>query len=108
MATAYSPEDAISCSLCMDIFNDPRNLPCGHTFCLQCLQDHINAHLDVNNKTFMCPHCRHVVNIPDHNQPAATYANQFPCAVALVSAIEAVKHLKLRELPSWYFIKSLY
>ena len=28
----------LECSVCLQVFQDPRNLPCGHTFCLQCIQ----------------------------------------------------------------------
>ena len=28
----------LECSICLQVFQDPRNLPCGHTFCLQCIQ----------------------------------------------------------------------
>ncbi|UHB41758.1 RNF8 [Macrobrachium rosenbergii nudivirus] len=30
--------DEISCTICMEIFTDPRTLGCGHTYCLECLQ----------------------------------------------------------------------
>ena len=30
--------DTIKCHLCGRVFNDPRILPCFHTFCFQCLQ----------------------------------------------------------------------
>ena len=28
----------LGCSMCLQIYQDPRILPCGHTFCLSCLQ----------------------------------------------------------------------
>ena len=28
----------LECSICLQVFQDPRNLPCGHTFCLRCIQ----------------------------------------------------------------------
>ena len=28
----------LECSICLQIFQDARSLPCGHTFCLQCIQ----------------------------------------------------------------------
>ena len=31
-------DEAAECSICAKLFQDPRNLPCGHTFCLQCRQ----------------------------------------------------------------------
>ncbi|XP_078257082.1 E3 ubiquitin/ISG15 ligase TRIM25-like isoform X2 [Rhinoraja longicauda] len=60
MATAdlSSLEQQLSCSICLEVFSDPVNLPCGHTFCLHCIQktwDH-NSLSSVN----MCPQCRAV------------------------------------------------
>ena len=30
-------EEECICSLCLDIFDQPRLLPCGHAFCTSCL-----------------------------------------------------------------------
>jgi tripartite motif-containing protein 2/3 len=30
-------QTAVECGICLDIYTDPRVLPCGHTFCLGCL-----------------------------------------------------------------------
>ena len=32
----------LECSICLQVFQDPRMLPCGHTFCLQCIQRNNN------------------------------------------------------------------
>ncbi len=39
------------CPICLNIFNLPIVLLCGHTYCRKCLTDHINH----SNK---CPMCR--------------------------------------------------
>ncbi|XP_062372893.1 E3 ubiquitin-protein ligase TRIM47 [Sardina pilchardus] len=31
-------EDELTCPVCLDLFRDPHQLPCGHNFCLPCLQ----------------------------------------------------------------------
>ncbi|XP_056156866.1 LON peptidase N-terminal domain and RING finger protein 3-like isoform X2 [Lampris incognitus] len=41
----------LECSLCMRLFHEPVTTPCGHTFCLQCLE----RCLDHNPK---CPLCK--------------------------------------------------
>ena len=44
-------ENLISCAICLDYFNDPRILPCSHTFCLRCIQKTAAS----NRGRFECP-----------------------------------------------------
>lgn len=37
------------CSVCVNDLHDPRMLPCGHTFCMECITQF---------KSLLCPHCR--------------------------------------------------
>ena len=39
----------MECSICLQVYQDPRNLPCGHTFCLECLKSTQNP---------LCPLCK--------------------------------------------------
>ena len=43
----------IECDLCLDVFTDPRILPCGHTFCFQCL-----CKVDAASDDRICIVCR--------------------------------------------------
>ena len=52
---------AMECSLCLEKFQDPRNLPCGHTFCDQCLQKLVKSS---GRKDFECSLCRKIWQIP--------------------------------------------
>ncbi|CAD5114633.1 unnamed protein product [Dimorphilus gyrociliatus] len=56
-------ESALVCSLCLDFWveNDPRVLPCQHTFCFQCLK------MSPSNILTTCPVCRTKVNIRKEN-----------------------------------------
>jgi hypothetical protein len=38
MDTLTVVQSLVECCLCLESFNDPRILPCGHTFCFLCLQ----------------------------------------------------------------------
>ncbi len=43
------------CALCLEPFTEPKQLPCTHTFCLQCLEQLVR--LQPQN-SFPCPECR--------------------------------------------------
>ena len=55
--------DMTECSICTEVFTDPRVLPCIHTFCLNCL---LNYGKDKHPGDDMpCPLCRKEFTIPD-------------------------------------------
>lgn len=55
--------DLTKCTICIDVFSDPRILPCVHTFCLKCL---LNCMTDRQPGDDMpCPLCRTLFTIPD-------------------------------------------
>ena len=41
----HNLREEVSCSVCSDIFTDPKQLPCLHSFCLHCLKQwHTTSH----------------------------------------------------------------
>lgn len=48
-------EEMLACVVCMDVLKDPRQLPCGHSMCLGCLENLRDHSRDV---PFRCPSCR--------------------------------------------------
>ncbi|NXY62561.1 TRI59 protein, partial [Callaeas wilsoni] len=58
-------EEELSCAICCDIFQDPRVLPCSHTFCRACLQGLVQpADAFSGGSRLSCPSCRALVAIP--------------------------------------------
>ena len=62
MATAKLLDDITECPICTEVYTDPRVLPCGHTYCLKCIEawskdkqpgDELN-----------CPLCRKQFTLP--------------------------------------------
>lgn len=61
--------------MCLDSFKDPRMLPCGHTFCLECLQKYIQCQTTNDHDTEeqsaesekVCSLCRKTWNVPKLN-----------------------------------------
>ena len=60
-------DDLLDCVICIGPFTNPKMLPCGHTFCLACLQSDHNASKQAGRRQFSkirCPVCRDVTQIP--------------------------------------------
>ncbi|XP_053376733.1 histidine-rich glycoprotein-like [Mercenaria mercenaria] len=38
-----TPDDLVHCPVCLEVYEQPRALPCLHTFCSTCIQEYINA-----------------------------------------------------------------
>lgn len=58
MASAWSEEDTFVCSVCLEILKDPATLPCGHSYCLACIQSHWDK--KDSQGQYSCPQCRQV------------------------------------------------
>lgn len=48
----------VNCTICSEIFDDPRMLACQHSFCRQCL-DKL-----VEDKWLRCPQCKTLTRLP--------------------------------------------
>ncbi|XP_058479652.1 E3 ubiquitin-protein ligase TRIM39-like isoform X1 [Solea solea] len=47
-------EEQFRCSICLDIFNKPTSILCGHNFCLECLK-----HFWDTGHKYVCPLCKY-------------------------------------------------
>lgn len=50
-------EETLRCPVCQDLFTDPVMLPCGHNFCLTCIQA-VWETADSNKGPLFCPECQ--------------------------------------------------
>ena len=50
-----------TCEKCDKYYEDPRMLPCLHSFCLGCLQKELDTHATLN-----CPNCKEQVILPEN------------------------------------------
>lgn len=48
-------ESQFRCPICLDILKDPVSIPCGHTYCMSCINNYWDR---VDSGQFSCPQCR--------------------------------------------------
>ncbi|XP_035698276.1 E3 ubiquitin-protein ligase TRIM71-like [Branchiostoma floridae] len=53
-------DEFLTCSVCLNLYEDPKLLPCFHTFCRKCVEDLANKN---GGKNFQCPLCRSNVKL---------------------------------------------
>ncbi len=92
----HNLREEVSCSVCSDIFTDPKHLPCLHSFCLPCLKQwHRTSH---GGDTIRCPKCQAVSRIPESGDlkdlPTSFYLN------GLIDVL-AIKECKKNPSKMW-------
>ncbi|CAH3176415.1 unnamed protein product [Porites lobata] len=69
----YNLHEEVSCSVCMCMFTTPKQLPCLHSFCLNCLNG-IQRTSGIHGK-ITCPECRKQFDIPGSGNPSGFPTN---------------------------------
>lgn len=59
-ATISVEQDQFCCPVCLEILRDPVTIPCGHSYCLDCIEDYWNRPKQKGQCS--CPQCRQVFN----------------------------------------------
>lgn len=60
MASGWTEEESFACPVCLETLKDPATLPCGHSYCLACIQSHWDK--GGSKGEYTCPQCRQVFN----------------------------------------------
>ena len=75
------------CPLCLETVNNPKTLPCLHSFCLECLDKHAGFARRQLQATIKCPVCQTSFQIPEgdsfKNMPTSYHLNQLVDVLAL-------------------------
>lgn len=53
---ALKTQDSFSCPICLDPLENPVTIPCGHNYCMVCIEDYWNG--DKHSESYSCPECR--------------------------------------------------
>ncbi|KAM9718978.1 tripartite motif-containing protein 16-like [Menidia menidia] len=48
--------ESISCSICLEVLKDPVTIPCGHSYCMNCIKAHFDG--EDQKGVHSCPQCR--------------------------------------------------
>ena len=76
----------LECVICLQTFKDPKQLPCGHTFCAHCLD------LLIGDQQFVdCPSCK-----AKHLKPGEGFRVDFKANQLLDVLNEVFSMLKLK------------
>ncbi|XP_056140037.1 finTRIM family, member 86 [Lampris incognitus] len=87
MASAWSEEETFVCAVCLEVLKDPATLPCGHSYCLVCIQGHWDRG-DTKGQ-YSCPQCRQVF------KPRPSLAR----STVLVEAMEKLMTNSVKQSP---------
>ncbi|XP_029373816.1 finTRIM family, member 86 [Echeneis naucrates] len=83
MASAWTEEETFLCSVCLDTLKDPATLPCGHSYCLACIESHWDK--GDSKRQYSCPQCR-------------TLFKQRPSLAKSTLLVEAMEKLRANSL----------
>ncbi|VDI30364.1 Hypothetical predicted protein [Mytilus galloprovincialis] len=91
--------ELLTCTICLEIFKQPRYLPCLHTFCESCISTYIvSAVKQENPEGFKCPICHRLVHIGDSTENPETWAKTLPGNHFVVSMIDRKAMKKAEKL----------
>ncbi|XP_032900409.1 E3 ubiquitin/ISG15 ligase TRIM25-like isoform X1 [Amblyraja radiata] len=68
--------DKLLCSICLEVFRQPATIPCGHSFCLECIEELWER--QAGSGAYSCPQCRQAFNPRPALRP-----NPVLCGIAL-------------------------
>ena len=89
-------EEQLTCPVCLDLYTNPKTLPCLHSFCQECLEGLPQAKREAreDNYYLSCPTCRQRTKVPREGVGA------FPVAFNINNLKEISQILKNKVSPT--------
>ena len=81
-------EKEVTCPLCLDLFKEPKKLPCDHVYCKDCIK---GLALRSLNATISCPECHTLTQLPNND------INNLPTDFRMNRFIEVFQEMKMGE-----------
>ncbi|XP_048253344.1 E3 ubiquitin-protein ligase TRIM56-like [Haliotis rufescens] len=70
-------DNFLTCSICMEVFDDPCTLVCYHTFCRKCVVSYTETRPEaISAKSLLCPFCRKMTKVAKSNRPVEEWAKE--------------------------------
>ena len=82
-------DDIAECSICVGLYDDPKLLPCAHTFCCKCIRRYVDGEIAGDKSS--CPICRQQFTIPTGG------ITQFPGNYLIAKLVELRKGLAQKD-----------
>lgn len=114
--SAYTEEDLLQCSICNHEYKDPKQLPCLHSFCFDCLRSYISPSLSASNfvngknqvfceeplpNNFQSPSQTNGINVQRYGTNELTMLHRCPVCNTHISIDSSFTPLQyIQELPS--------
>ncbi|XP_044153781.1 tripartite motif-containing protein 65-like [Bufo gargarizans] len=76
----------LNCSICLEVFTKPLSLPCGHSFCQECIHEHWDREV-ASSPMYTCPDCR--LSFPQRPEPQRN--------VSLTKVVDDIRALERRS-----------
>ena len=83
-------EEQLTCSVCLNIYKNPKGLPCQHSFCYDCLRS-IGVYRQGDEHFLECPLCRKPAHVPHAD------FSSLPPAFVINSLVELHRRMTSRQ-----------